>query len=60
MHEIKTGPPRTTFWCGVLTAEKPASQPTQARTVRGVYTSSSVPGMHPERRPGRKKVPLPG
>jgi len=59
MHDIKTGPARATFWCGVLTAEKQAATPTQARTVRGMYTSSSVQGLQTERKPAKKKVPTP-
>ena len=59
MHDTKPAPPRATFWCGVLTAEKQAAAPTQARTVRGVYTSSSPTGLHPERKQARKKIPAP-
>jgi hypothetical protein len=42
MHEIKTGPPRTSFWCGILTAETQAATPAQARTVRGPYTAFNL------------------
>lgn len=59
MHDIKTGPARATFWCGVLTAEKQAATPTQARTVRGMYTSSNSQGPNAERKPAKKKVPAP-
>ena len=42
MHEIKTGPARPSFWCGILTAEKQAATPIQARTVRGPYTAFNL------------------
>lgn len=42
MHEIKTGPARPTFWCGILTGEKQAAAPVQARTVRGPYTAFNL------------------
>ncbi len=42
MHEIKTGPARPSFWCGILTAEKQSATPTQARTVRGPYTAFNL------------------
>jgi hypothetical protein len=42
MHEIKTGPARPSFWCGILTAETQATAPTQARTVRGPYTAFNL------------------
>ncbi len=57
MQDIKTGPARATFWCGVLTAEKQTTAPTQARTVRGVYTSSVAQGMNSDRKPAKKKFP---
>jgi hypothetical protein len=41
MHEIKTGPARPSFWCGILTAETQAV-PVQARTVRGPYTAFNL------------------
>ena len=60
MHEIKTGPARATFWCGVLTAGKQSTAPTQARTVRGVYSASNAQGMPSDRKPGsRKRLPSP-
>lgn len=42
MHEIKTSLARPSFWCGILTAEKQAAAPTQARTVRGPYTAFNL------------------
>jgi hypothetical protein len=42
MHEIKTGPGRPTFWCGILTGEKQSATPSQARTVRGPYTAFNL------------------
>lgn len=42
MHEPKTGPARPSFWCGILTAEKQAATPIQARTVRGPYTATNL------------------
>ena len=42
MQDIKTGPARPSFWCGILTAEKQAAAPTQARTVRGPYTTFNL------------------
>ena len=42
MHEIKTVSARPSFWCGILTAEKQAAAPAQARTVRGPYTTFNL------------------
>ena len=42
MQDIKTGPARPSFWCGILTAEKQAATPRQARTVRGPYTTFNL------------------
>ena len=42
MHEIKTVSAKPSFWCGILTAEKQATAPTQARTVRGPYTTFNL------------------
>ena len=42
MSESKTGPTGPVFWCGILTGEKQAAAPSQARTVRGPYTASSL------------------
>jgi hypothetical protein len=42
MHEVKTGAARSSFWCGILTAEKQAATPTRARTVRGPYTAFNL------------------
>ena len=42
MQDIKSGPARPSFWCGILTAEKQAAAPTQARTVRGPYTTFNL------------------
>ena len=41
MTDNKPGPARNP-WCGILTAEKQASAPTQARTVRGPYTAFNL------------------
>ncbi len=49
MHEIKTGPARPSFWCGILTAEKQAATPSQARTVRGPYTAFNLANSQRER-----------
>jgi hypothetical protein len=40
--QIKTGSARPSFWCGILTAEKQAAAPSQARTVRGPYTAFNL------------------
>lgn len=42
MSDGKTGQARNSFWCGILTAEKQAAAPTQARTVRGPYTAFNL------------------
>jgi hypothetical protein len=42
MNDGKTGPARNSFWCGILTAEKQAATPTQARTIRGPYTAFNL------------------
>lgn len=42
MNEIKTGPARHSFWCGILTTDNPAAKSTQARTVRGPYTAFNL------------------
>jgi len=42
MNEIKSGPARPSFWCGILTADSPTAKSTQARTVRGPYTAFNL------------------
>ena len=42
MHELKSGPGRPSFWCGILTAEIQAAPPGRARTVRGPYTAFNL------------------
>lgn len=42
MHEIKTGPAKASFWCGILTAEAQAAAPKGTRTVRGPYTTFNL------------------
>jgi hypothetical protein len=52
MQDIKTGPARPSFWCGILTAEKQALAPSQARTVRGPYTTFNIANTQREKTGG--------
>lgn len=40
MDELKPGPARHSFWCGILTKENKSAAPAaRTRTVRGPYTA---------------------